>query len=143
MGFTNEDYNNLVKIQRTLFDRFEYRTDEEKWKRTEYWEDEQSIQDQFPGIRRFTGDCEEYARTAMRAAQSAGLTARLVVCWTEEGEGHCICEVTDPRRRASYFLDNRQRQVARLQDLKGYRFHSAGPWNPEPGDVRPWVRLVN
>lgn len=86
----------------------------------------------------FKGICESFARVAMSRCSDAGYKARLVVCYDEVKEGHCICEVADAMEQEAYYFDNRQTHLAVLNDLKGYTFLGVSPWNPVPGDHRPW-----
>lgn len=130
-----EDFKTLRNIHARNMKRFQYVTDKSKWGLLEYWEPDQVL---FPIGAKFTGDCEEFARVCMHDSMEAGFTARLIVCLTELGEGHCICEVMDSQAQSSVFLDNRQTRPASKNDLAKYMFYSASPWNPKPGDARPW-----
>ncbi len=136
--FTDRQVNQLKRIHAELMDRMTYQTDLEKFKVVDYWEGAAAIRPSGS----FRGDCEEFSMLAVMKARQLGLNARLVVCRDETGEGHCIAEVADPKLLTSYFFDNRQRRLVTLKELAHYRFYSVSPWNPLPGDTRPWVRVA-
>ncbi len=141
-GFKRGDYGQLSELHRQIFEKFSYMTDTEKHGLVERWEDSTTLKNiGRTGITRFTGDCEEFALVSLDHAIRQGYNARLVVCYTEQNEGHAICEVASPDYAEAYYLDNRSHKLAVRKDLKGYRFVAVSPWNPEPGDQRPWMKV--
>lgn len=141
-GFERGDYGRLSDLHRQIFERFTYISDEDKHGLVEKWEDASTLKNiGRVGIKKFTGDCEEFALVSMDHAQRLGFNARLVVCYTEGGEGHALCEVSSPDYSEAYYFDNRQHKLAVRKDLRGYRFVAVSPWNPEPADERPWLKV--
>lgn len=141
-GFNRGDYGQLAELHRQVFERFTYVTDEEKHGLIEKWEDSSTLKNiGRTGVTRFTGDCEEFALVSLDRARQMGHNARLVICYTEDGEGHAICEVASPDYSEAYYFDNRQHKLAVRKDLKKYRFVAVSPWNPEPADTRPWLKV--
>lgn len=135
------DYDFIRQLHRRLFDRFKYVTDKVKHGMEEFWEGDEAVQKFLTGSN-FYGDCEEYARTAMMAVRERpSLKVRLIACLTEKGEGHCICEVSNLNGTDAFFFDNRQHTLVQQHQLRGYVFVCASPWNPVPGEERPWVML--
>ncbi|MDH2154042.1 transglutaminase-like cysteine peptidase [Stenotrophomonas sp. GD03657] len=135
------DYDFIRYHYRKLLENFKYKTDQQKHGVLEFWENDEVLQSALKGLT-LVGDCEEFARTCMmKARERIELKARLIVCLTELGEGHCICEVSSLDEKESYILDNRQQQLMTYDKLK-YTFVAASPWNPEPGDKRSWIRLA-
>ena len=141
-GFLILQYDAIRRILEKAHENFFYVTDEKKWKVAEYWEGEKLLQAAIEGNVRFRGDCEDFAVVCMGKLRAKNLKARLVICKTETGEGHCICEVASDDMKEAYFLDNRYKTLQTRRQLKGYTFHSTSPWNPQPGDRRPWKRVV-
>lgn len=142
-GFERGDYGQLSDLHRMIREKFHYITDQEKWKVIEWWEDSSTLRSNINrvGIQKFTGDCEEFSLISLEKAREHGFNARLVVCIVETGEGHAICEVASPDRTEAYYFDNRQIKVATAKDLEKYRFVAVGPWNPEKGETRPWMKV--
>lgn len=141
MPFTKDEVTHLKAIHRQLLSQFTYVSDQQKKDTPEYWEGAGAHRPTGPINAPFSGDCEEFAMVAVQKLNAEGFAARLVVCWVETGEGHCIAEVATPNLDQSYFFDNRQQQLSTQQQLKGYRFHSCSPWNPRPGDQRLWYAI--
>lgn len=141
-GFSNAHRDALRSVHRRLLSRFKYVPDPVKWGRPEFWEDASTLRPiDVDGID-FTGDCEEYARAAMHSVRRMGYNARLVVCRTEKGEGHLICEALSSDNVESWFFDNRQRDLVNRIHLRGYTFLSVSPLNPCAGDTRPWRKVT-
>ena len=137
-GFNSEEMDHLQALFRTVKEIFKYRSDQDTYHVADYWADDKMLLPSVDGRVPFEGDCEDYAMTCMHRAMNEGFDARLVVCWTETNEGHCICEVAAPDHKQALYLDNRQTRAVFRSKLKGYRFYSVSPWNPIPADTRPW-----
>jgi hypothetical protein len=103
------------------------------------WEPDSKLQPAELSSVKFVGICESYARVGLARCTAQGIKARLVVCYDELGEGHCICEVSDDQEQEAWYLDNRQDHLAVRDDLVKYKFLGVSPWNPKPGDTRPWM----
>lgn len=141
-GFERGEYGVLSDLHRQILEKFNYVTDQEKHGLVEKWEDSSTLKNiGRSGVTRFTGDCEEFALVSLDKARAAGFNARLAVCFVETGEGHAICEVASKDYKEAYYFDNRQLKIAVVSDLKQYRFVAVSPWNPEPSDTRPWLKV--
>ena len=141
-GFNRGDYGQLTELHRQVFERFTYITDKDKHDLVEKWEDSSTLKNiGRTGVTRFTGDCEEFALVSLDHARRMGFNARLVICYTENNEGHALCEVASGDFSEAYYFDNRQLKLAVRKDLKSYRFVAVSPWNPEPADTRPWLKV--
>lgn len=141
MAFSPDQVQALRNIHRRVMARFIYKTDLEQFGIPEHWEGDDTL---FAKVRdkvTIKGDCEEASRAFMILAIEAGLQARLVVGWDEDGAGHCWCEVTDPMREQAVYLDNRREKLVGFDSIVTYIPHSASPWNPIPGETRDWVEL--
>jgi predicted transglutaminase-like cysteine proteinase len=122
---------------------FKYQPDEAKVKiLADTWEPDSALQPSELGNVKFTGICESFARVCLARCTAVDIKARLVVCYDETGEGHCITEVSDGSGTVAYYLDNRQEQVVVRAKLVGYKFLGVSPWNPVPGDTRPWFLVT-
>lgn len=143
-GFERGDYAELSALHRDIYEKFTYISDKEKWAMLERWEDSSTLRNiGRSGVAKFEGDCEEFALVSLDNLRRKGYNARLVVCLVETGQGHAICEVASQDYEQAYYFDNRHVGIRTRAELKGYRFLSVSPWNPEPGDTRPWLRVGN
>lgn len=138
-GFTDEQRSALQAVARHLLANFKYEKDSDRFGLEDYWEDQSDRPLPLRGP--LVGDCEQFAMMAQREANRLGLPARLIACWTETKDGHCITEVSSKDGKEAYYFDNRKRGLVTRTGLLGYRFYSASPWNPKPGETRPWVLL--
>lgn len=141
-GFTPAQRNDLTSLFNIAYGQFHYQTDKAQFGVEEYWELITANSPQVRGRVKLTGDCEAFAMLCMQKLMARNFAARLVVCRTERGDGHCICEVvSDDSQEAAYF-DNRRTHVSSRKDLKGYTFVAVSPYNPTPGDRRPWKMVA-
>ena len=138
MGFPISQYDYIKHWHEQLFSRFEYVSDQTQFQIPEFWIDEAQLQQQLV-TRTIRGDCEEFARACMAKYRQIGLKTRLVLCTTETGEGHCVCEVASADGTEAYIADNRRKSITTSDKLQGYTFIAVSPWNPEPGETRPWA----
>lgn len=135
------DYDFIRQLHRKLMEKFKYITDKQQHGLVEYWEGDVELNTMLRGMS-FHGDCEEFARAAMlETRKRPSLRARLIACIVETGEGHCVCEISNLEGSDSFILDNRQHQLMQYNGLPKYTFVCASPWNPQPGDDRPWLLL--
>lgn len=137
-GFTDAMHQTLKEIQRQTLAVFTYESDRAQWGLDEFWEDDQWLLPAVMYDKPLKADCEAFAMVCMRKVIAAGFKARVILCLTETKEGHAICEVTSEDGTQAYYFDNRRHVLATRQSLIGYYFYSASPWNPTPGDTRPW-----
>lgn len=137
-GFPKDALTRLEKIKAVLTRQHNYITDGKKWRMMDYWENDDVLAPMVDGVKTLNSDCEEYAIVAMRKANLDGFHARLVACFDETGEGHCICEVSSDDGTEAYYFDNRKKRVVTINGLKGYQFYSVSPWDPQPNETRPW-----
>lgn len=106
---------------------FRYVTDERNYGVEEDW--------RFPtDVDRVVDDCDGFAIACRLLVREAGLDSRLVLCYTETGEGHLVCAV------GNYILDNRYRAIMTKEQLtqQGYIFKYVSGLNP--GDA--WKELI-
>ena len=139
--FTEAEFHQLRRLKDEMERLHTYVSDRKKWSVNEYWENDPVILASALHNVPLRSDCEDYAMTAMHKAMALGFNARLAVCYVETGEGHCICEVASRDGTQAYYLDNRFPALRTLGQLHGYRFLSVSPWNPQPGDKRPWLQV--
>lgn len=115
----------LDRIHKQALSNFTYKTDKENHGVLENW----AAPDEFwqPG-KKFVGDCDDFAMYCRALAREHGLKSRLVLCYTETGEGHLVLECE------GWILDNRMRKVegSRSPALKGYKWKYISGY--EPGD---------
>lgn len=143
MGFTDKQYAQLEAMHAEVFRNFTYVDDQTSHGMADYWEDDQVLKPAVTKNSPIKGDCEEFAMICMRKAMAAGYQARLVVCLDELNEGHCICEVVSADVTQAYYFDNRRQHLATRQSLIGYTFYSVSPFNPQPGEKRPWELVAH
>ena len=141
-GFERGDYVKLSDLHRDMREKFTYLSDQQKHGLVERWGDASTLANiGRSGISSFDGDCEEFALVALDHARKLGFHARLVLCYVETGGAHAICEVASPDYQEAYFFDNRVLKVVTMTELQKYRFISVSPWDPEPSDPRPWLKV--
>ena len=138
--FTPEQFHTLEIIHARAMQGLTYTADSVEWHKTDYWEADNALT---PLTKPLRADCEEFARKCLLAAMGQGMAARLVVCTDETEQGHCITEVTDAAHTVAYYFDNRRRWVVTRDGLHGYTFLAVSPWNPQPGEPRPWLQVVS
>ncbi len=90
--------------------------------------------DVFDGSTPIVGDCEDFALACRKLCRDANIPTRLVICYTEEGEGHCVLE------SSGWILDNRYTRVMSRDKLEkqGYKWLAISGF--ESGD--DWHRIV-
>lgn len=111
----------LGRIHNQVFSGFIYKTDKENYGELEYWAmPKDSIRSN--GI---VGDCEDFALFCRKLCREEDLKTRLVLCLTEDDEGHLVLECE------GWILDNRQHGVVKRQDLPYTWIRISGY---EPGD---------
>ncbi len=123
------DVNVLENIHHTVSKKFKYQTDEKRYHLVEKWV---MPDGNYDGSQRIVGDCEDFALGCRKLCRDAGITqTRLVICYTEQQEGHCVLEAS------GWILDNRQKHVLTRNYLEqeGYSwlaisgFHSGDDWH--------------
>lgn len=121
----------LNEIHSTVFSRFKYQTDLKQFGVEEKWVMPPNT---FDGTTKIVGDCEDFALACRKLCRDRGIdNSRLVVCLTEDGEGHCVLEVN------GWILDNRYKRVMSRDQLgnDGYKWLAISGYNP--GD--DWHRI--
>lgn len=141
MGFKNDQLDQLKRIHHQVTYRFEYKNDIELWGKIEHWDDDFTIMNAVTNGLRWKGDCEETAKAFLLLALPLGLNGRLVVGYDETGQGHCWTEIASEDLEEAIYLDNRRSTAVARNRLYGYLPVAASPWNPVPGDTRPWIAL--
>lgn len=114
----------LEKVFQDVKSRFTWVSDQQ-YNIHEYWTP--------LGEGEISGDCEDFALTCRALLEP--MKTRLVTCWTEDGEYHCVLEAM------GYVLDNRQDRVMSRDTLEdfGYRWDRISGY--EPGDT--WHKVSN
>lgn len=141
-GFERGDYGRLADLHRAIREKFNYVQDEEKQDLILRWTDASTLRNiGRSGITQLSGDCIEFSLVSLDHARQFGFHSRLVLCRTETGQEHIACEVASTDYHESYFFDSRQLKVVTATDLKRYRFIAVSPWNLEPTDQRPWLKV--
>jgi predicted transglutaminase-like cysteine proteinase len=143
VGFTPKQVDTLESIHTRVLQNYTYASDQETHGVLEYWEADAVLQPAVTKRVPIKGDCEEFAMICMRAAIAAGFQSRLVICLDETNHGHCISEVASLDGKQAYYFDNRRKVLATYQSLIGYTFYSVSPWNPTPGETRPWELVAH
>lgn len=129
------DVKQLEDIHKNVKEDFVYVSDERLYKKPEWW---QSPAADYMGDSRLLGDCEDFALACRKLCRDAGIdNSRLVYCFTENKEGHCVLEVD------GWIFDNRSPEgVVMNRDIlteRGYEWVAISGY--EPGD--PWFRISN
>lgn len=141
-GFERGDYSILSDLHREIREKFTYLTDQDKHGLVERWDNAPTLKNiGRTGVTRFVDDSGNFSLVSLDKVRVLGYNARLVICYTETGVGHVICEVASSDYAEAYFFDNRQIKIAVLNDLVKYRFVAVSPWNPQPTDERPWLKV--
>lgn len=104
---------------------FLYVPDDLNYRAWEHWASYEELKRQLlegDGIVR--DDCDGFARLCQMQFAEMGIDAAVLVCITETGDGHLVCEVGGSPTQSGWVLDNRRIGVtsrARLAE-EGYRF---------------------
>lgn len=110
-----ELYDILVRIHKRVKDGFKPMSDKDQYGVSEKWMMPKDVDN-------VTGDCEDFALACRVLCREKGIKSRLVLCYTETNQGHCVLECN------GYILDNRQKTVIRRDDLE-YRWISISGYN--------------
>lgn len=146
VGFSDADFETLDALQKDTLKSFTYSLEPKQegmklYQVADYWQTDTVLKGSVLFNKPFKGSCDSFAAVCLRKAELAGFTGRLVVCLDELKEGHCIAEIVSKDGTQAYYFDNRRTGIAAQQGLIGYYFLGASPWNPQPGDTRPWVLI--
>lgn len=91
--------------------QFYYQADLKAFGKVEYWIGPAEIREQLSTQGVVVGDCDDFASLCVMLARAQGLPARFMLCLTEAGESHLVCEIV------GWVLDSRQAEVERRDDL--------------------------
>lgn len=105
------DYRLLKGVFAGAKSRFHYLSDEQAFGQEEHWISPAEVGLQLANQGYILGDCDDFASLCVMSARSLGLPARFVLCLTEDGGTHLVCEVD------GWILDNRQQDVTMRDDL--------------------------
>lgn len=114
----------LKKIHTKAWNKFRYATDLQNHGKLEHWN---YPEEDFLG--RITGDCEDYALYCRKKCRKAGYKTRLVLCYTETGEFHCVLEIS------GYIMDNRHRELQTINSIVELGYKLVATSGYEPGDT--------
>jgi len=140
MAFTTEDLQRLDGIRKQIHKQFRYVEDHKLWKKSEHWEDDETLIKKIHEVATIKGDCEEFARCCLYLANKNNYHARLIVGYLQ-GVGHCWTEVTDIAYEEAVYMDNNYHKLLARKEMRQHQPIMASPWNPYPGDPRNWVVL--
>lgn len=123
---TPDQLKTAAEVHRQVLRVFTYQLDAETFNEVEHWADTTYIIEALR-VGRLVGDCDDFALACRLLLWGYGIENRLVLCQTEQGEHHLVCEA------GGYVLDNRQERIVRLDELRyqwlklsGYR--QGDPW---------------
>jgi predicted transglutaminase-like cysteine proteinase len=123
----------VERVFRRVRDVFIWTADKEVFGKPEHWESLAHLI--HAGAHQAKGDCDDFALTCLELLAEAGAptdTLRIILCWTETDDYHCVAGVD--HESGTWILDNRQRRVLDFPDLRGYRWEKsmrlsdAGNW---------------
>lgn len=89
---------------------FIYESDEEQFGVRDVWPTVAQLDEELKNGK-IVGDCDDFASACNLLLGRAGIPSRLVICITEDGGGHMVCET------GGWVLDNRQDSVVLMDDL--------------------------
>lgn len=112
----NDDYDTIKNVHAWALKHFEYRTDDKYRGVEEYWSSPQEIKESLVDHKVLIDDCDGFALLCREILDQVNIPNRLVLCQTETGEGHLVCETN------GWILDNRQSEVVNFTKL-GYTWH--------------------
>jgi hypothetical protein len=142
-GFERGDYVRLSDIHREIREKFNYIDDVEKNAMIARWAGAPTLKNVArSGVTKLTEDSGEFTLVGLDKARLLGFHTRFVVCYRETGKGHAVCEVASPDYEEAYIFDSAQLKIVSRNDLDKYRFISVSPWDLEPNDSRPWLKVM-
>lgn len=105
------DLRKLAQVFYAAKASFLYASDLEAYGVSEHWCSPDEIRGQLSAKGVVLGDCDDFASLCVFLARKTGIPARFLMCLTEQGESHLVCEVD------GWILDNRQDEVRSRDDL--------------------------
>ena len=131
-------YKDIAKnTHKKVLSRFKYLTDEKQYDKVDEW---RSHLDAVLGNENFSDDCDGFALTCADFLAYTGIgkgKIRLVICYTETGEGHLVCTLDDSEVNDTYVLDNRMKSIKSWNKMKGYKWVKYCTLN----DVHTWYKF--
>lgn len=124
----------LARVQAWALRHFVWVDDRFTYGQADHWPTYLDIETALGNQGEVHDDCDGFTVMCRHALKRLGIRSRLVLCYTEAGEYHAVCEADGS------VLDNRQATVCSTQDLEiiGYRWDRMSGY--EPGD--PWTRVL-
>lgn len=107
----NADLQALHDLFATARQQFRYLPDMLAFGVNEHWMAPAEIRKQLAGNGFVVGDCDDFASLCAMLARQQGMPARFVICLTEQGDSHLVCEVD------GWIFDNRQPGLVGRDDL--------------------------
>ena len=107
----NAEVSELRALHAAALQQFRYVSDLLAFGSDEHWMAPDEIRRQLAGNGFVLGDCDDFASLCVMLARQQGIPARFVMCLTELGEAHLVCEVD------GWVLDNRFPDVVRRDDI--------------------------
>lgn len=102
----------LEEKHRLLYDKFVWGSDQDVFHKVDHW----AFPVEVNGV--LMGDCDDFALRINTQMKAAGFKPRLVLCYTELGGAHLVCECE------GWVADNRRTHVISAKQLQneGYRY---------------------
>jgi predicted transglutaminase-like cysteine proteinase len=124
------EFEAVAQVAKFMQRVFEYKAD--PWN-ADHWMGRDEVEWQIVKTGQLVGDCDDHAFCAVYALADLGIPARVVLCWTETGEYHAVCE-----SKSGWVLDNRRLGVVETwETLRDYRRDRMSGFF-EFGEVAQW-----
>jgi len=122
----------LQSVLDSVQNKFVWESDSRVWSKPDHWETIEDVAAVTDSGGKVHGDCDQHALLCRQALRAKNIPNRLVLCLTELGECHLVCEVD------GWILDNRFPRVTE-RDLLNYKWVAVSGFNA--GD--PWHEVLS
>ena len=129
MILTPEQFKTVEKVFADVTSIFVYESDMKQFGLEDAWPSTQQLDEELKKGQ-IVGDCDDFASACQLLLSRAGIPSRLIICLTEDGGGHMVCEA------GGWVLDNRQDKVMPMNDLP-YVWIAATGYD----DVKKWYHF--
>jgi predicted transglutaminase-like cysteine proteinase len=110
MILTPEQFKTAEKIFNDVKGMFIYESDEKQFGMEDIWPTTAQLDEELKAGQ-IIGDCDDFASACHLLLSRAGIPSRLVICLTEDGGGHMVCEA------GGWILDNRQDAMVLMAEV--------------------------